>query len=46
MSIIVTAVTSRGDIGFTMCSYQCPTTDLVSAFMQVVIIFFLLPVAC
>ena len=39
-------VTSRRDVGFTMCSYQCPRTKLGPALILIVIIFFILPEAC
>ena len=46
MSIIVTVVTSRRDVGFTMCSYQCPRIKLGSALILIVTLFFILPGAC
>ena len=46
MSIIMTVVTSRGNEEFTMCLYQCPIIELVSALILMVLIFFILPRAC
>ena len=45
MSIIMTVVTSRRDVGFTVCSYQCPRIKLESALILliIVIIFFIFP---
>ena len=35
MSIIMTVVTSRRDVGFTMCSYQCPRIAVGSALILI-----------
>ena len=42
----MTVVTSRRDVGFTMCSYQCPRIELESALILIVMLFLLLPGAC
>ena len=40
MNIIMTFVTSRRDVGFTVCSYQCPIIKLGSALIRIAIPFF------
>ena len=46
MSIIMPVVTSRRDVGFTMCSYQRSRIKLGSALILILIIFFHLPEEC
>ena len=46
MSLIMTVITSRRDVGLTMCSYQCPIIELGSALILIVTWYTIFHPAC